>query len=275
MSTWLIIGIIASTATWSRSAQAEGDQSVGITVALAIELSDIERGLLEERLGEALAERFEVTIVAGDAAQRKLVEKPSETCIAENPCLSKVASTLGVDRLLMLVAVRVGNDVQVDATLYEAKSGQARTLPSVKMSAEASMWKAAFVENADRLLPGAPLRPIKDNSADGEIPTAVVVTGVAGVSLGALASILALVAYLQSDDADNDKSFPFDRDCQKGDSCKRVSLAADISGALSIGLSLSSIVLYALRPSTSDGPEQRVGLRPGPGDLGVAIGVSF
>jgi len=264
----LVAAVLTTLVLTSRAeAQPEEKQTVGITVALAVELSDIERGLLEERLGEALAERFDISVVAGDAARRKLGAAPlPETCIAETPCLHRVATTLGVQRLLMLVAVRVGGDIQVDATLYETRTRVSRTLNTVRMKSEASMWKEAFTANVDGLLPDAPIRVVKPPVGPGvpgptrPIPTYVYVVGGVGLATGALAGVWGIRALIE-----NNK--------ENGDS-KDLELQTDIIGGAAAAIAVTAVVLYLVRPEVTSS-ERAVTIQTGPGDIGFAVSGSF
>lgn len=295
------VALVVSTAP---PAAADEPETIGIAVAVKVNVSDIEARLLSDSLGKALAEKFDVAVVAGEDAEKKLpAEGLPETCIAESECLARTASALGADRLLLLVAVRVGEQVEVDATLYDARDGSSTTRPAVKMTARERAWKQDFLEAAEALLPGAAPRPVKEPTPPVESPevkdgtqggpggnTDIVATPpprdasggrswgrvglYGGIAVAAAAGTTIL--WLKADSVNSDCLDDPATDCGRGE-WLRYSIPGDVLAAVAAG-SLGFAVYQLVRGGGGDGggrSEGAVTLGAGPGDLGLALGGHF
>jgi hypothetical protein len=259
---------------------------VGIAVAVKVNVSDIEARILSDSLGGALREKFDVEVVAGEDADRKLPEGGlPETCIAETECLRTTAESLGVDTLLVLVAVRVGDSVQVDATLFDAATGNSNTRPSVRMTDRERQWREAFLNSADDILPGAPRRVTTGNTGGnigdngganngggtvtaeaGFIATRRTAGWVFGGLTVASATVLAVAGFRALDRCDSGGIFS---------SCTSETVANLALGATVISGGLFIYYFFVTEKEPSSNVERSIGLQPGPGDVGLAVGGRF
>jgi hypothetical protein len=284
------------------SAQEAAKIRVGITVAVKVNVSDIEARILSDSLGRALAERFDITVVAGEDAEGKLPPGGvAETCIADTECLRETARALDVDKLLVLVAVRVGDQVSVDATVFDVASGESEPRPSVKMTARERQWKDAFTTSAPQILPEAPVRespetapPGLDPEPDPDPPAATPPAAVAPpgaearpaglglgfwVSSGVAVGGIAVAAVLWSSASSRfDECHPVNDDISVCDDepWKGRALAGDIAGGVALAAGVTAAVLYFTR-DRGGGSADVAGLEivPGPGDVGLAVGHRF
>ena len=293
-----MIALVASVG--AAAAQDGAKESVGVSVAVAVNVTELESDLLTDDLGKALSARFDVTVVSGEAARAKLPpDGLPETCLAETECLGQTAAALGVDKLLLLVAVRVGSDIQVDATLYDAKTKKSETRPTVKMTDKRSGWPEAFSNAADSLLPGAKVREGgtgnggtgngNGNGGNGnggtgngigpEIPpaeksyTGPIVLGGAAAAVAAGALVMGAIAQSKCKDVPNPEPPPdMVEDCSDS---KDLQLGTDIVGGVSAVMGVTAVIWAITVAQRPDPQERSIGLRTGPGDIGLAIGGRF
>ena len=272
----------------SEDASAQSDEStvvesVGVAVAVT-NISDIEASLLTGKLGEALTRSFDVKVVAGDAAATKLPKGLPDGCIADIDCLRASAKALRVDRLLMLVAFRVGEEIQVDATHFSVANDVSEARPAMRISALPSEWDPVFQEAAPSLLPGLtaksrpgdgdddgdgdgggdPVGPVAPPEKKGGLPLSVKVVGGVAILTTAIASGFGVAVVLDCG---------FSRRCEDGGTSGHQKVA-DIVGIGGAVLVVATVVLYFTvdrDPASQDG----LSLRTGPGDVGFAIGHSF
>lgn len=296
-----LAAIASVVAALAPPAAADEPETVGIAVAVKVNVSDIEGRLLSDSLGKALAEKFDVEVVAGEDAEKKLpAEGLPETCIAESECLAKTATALGADRLLLLVAVRVGEQVEVDATLYDARDGSSQTRPAVKMTARERAWKQDFLDAADALLPGAAPRPVEqpappvespdtrdgtaaESGGGGDIAVTAPARDARGRSwgrVGLYAGIAAAAAagttilWLKADSVNSSCLDDPAEVCGRG-KWLRYSIPGDVLAVVAAG-SLGLAVYQFVRDGSDDSSgDEAVTLGAGPGDLGLAVGGRF
>jgi hypothetical protein len=129
---------------------------VGVIVAVEVNLAPGEGHRLGALVGSVLAEQLEIHPVAGSAAARRLPGGVAPTCLSAPGCLRRVAHRLAVDQLLVLVAVRIGDTLQVDASWVDPQSGEVRARPRIQLAAALDgSARAALAAAARRLLPRA------------------------------------------------------------------------------------------------------------------------
>lgn len=283
------------------SARADDKPKVGITVAVKVNVSDIEARILSDALARALRDRFDVEVVAGEDAESRLPEEGlPETCIAETECLSSTADALGVETLLVLVAVRVGDSVQVDTTLFDKKTGSSNTRPPVRMTDRERQWQEAFAGSAEDILPGAPARathevgpsggpgdvgntgdtgtgggdvgagPVVSKSPPGFLATRTTLSWVLG---GLTVAAVGAGTYFGLRALELDSRTP--SECPSDNQCgaAKISTASFVAAGL-LGAGFVYTFFFTEKPIPAN-TERAVGLQPGPGDLGLAIGGRF
>lgn len=289
MSFTTLAVVVAMSLTGLSDARAGDKPRVGIAVGVKVNVSDIEARLLSDSLGGALRETFDVTVVSGEDAERRLPEGGlPDTCIAETACLRSAADALGVETLLVLVAVRVGESIQVDATVFDTKTGSTRTRPPVRMTDRERQWDEAFLAAAKEILPGAPLRaaepppdtgkevdvgpsppPAVTRSSPGFLATRTTLSWVlGGATVIAVGSGTYFGVRALRRDNERPSRCPSDNPC----TAARVSTASFIAAGL-LGAGFVYTFLFTEKEISTSA--RAFGLQPGPGDIGVALGGRF
>jgi hypothetical protein len=137
---------------------AEKAPRVGVVVSVQVNLKRSEAQGLSGALGRALHQRLVVDVIAGTEASRRLpAEGVSESCAVDEVCIRDVAQRLTADEILFLVAVRVGNRIQVDSTWVDPANGRNVSRPKVVM-VKLDEAEARFADAASLILPDAVVR---------------------------------------------------------------------------------------------------------------------
>jgi hypothetical protein len=136
-----------------------------VTVQVNLNRSEVQH--LSHAMGQALRQKLVVDVVAGSEAIRRLpTDGVSESCAADQACVKDTAQRLSADELLFLVAVRVGNRIQVDSTWVDPSSGRNASRPKVVM-VRLDEAAARFADAASLILPDAEVRPTQQLSDGG------------------------------------------------------------------------------------------------------------
>jgi len=131
---------------------------VGVVVSVQVNLDKAEVQRISQALGRALRRRLVVDMVAGPEAIRRLpADGVSESCVVDETCIKDTAQRLSADELLFLVAVRVGNRIQVDSTWVDPANGRSASRPKVVM-VKLDEAEARFADAASLILPDATVR---------------------------------------------------------------------------------------------------------------------
>ncbi len=137
---------------------------VGVVVSVQVNLNKSEVQKISQAMGRALRQRLVVDVVAGPEAMRRLPsEGVSESCVVDENCIKDAAQRLTADELLFLVAVRVGNRIQVDSTWVDPANGRSASRPKVVM-VKLDEAETRFADAASLILPDAAVRPTQQAS---------------------------------------------------------------------------------------------------------------
>jgi hypothetical protein len=162
-----LIAAVAAIALAPGRAEADKAPRVGIVVTVQVNLNRSEVQHLSQAMGQALRQKLVVDVVAGSEAIRRLpTDGVSESCAADQACVKDTAQRLSADELLFLVAVRVGNRIQVDSTWVDPASGRNASRPKVVM-VRLDEAEARFADAASLILPDAEVRPMQQLSDGG------------------------------------------------------------------------------------------------------------
>ncbi len=280
--------VVATTAP----ALADQPRRVGIVIATAVNTTPDEADALAEALGASLAAALPVDVIAGRETRRRLPpEGLPEECVAKAECRQDLGRRLDAAELLMLVVVRIGERVQIDATWANVASGNVTSRPAVVLE-PGSERDEVFAAAAPKLLPHIKAAPERTG------PDVVVVTGggtiapddgrhmtrnawiATGVAAGAFVggSVFALSARSKHDalDADGCRSMPCDQD--RVDALRRHSLAADALYAVAIGAGVTAVVMYVRSGGERTAPPAETPLVTVGGDgssFGISVGGRF
>jgi hypothetical protein len=280
----------AAIALAAPGARADRLPRVGVAVATAVNLAPPAAQKISEALGAALHQKLMVDVIAGVEAGRRLpADGIADDCVVDRACIADIAQRLSADQLLFLVIVRVGSRIQVDSTWADPASG--RTVSRAAVVIEGGQEaEERFAEAATSLMPDAALRPappaepVKPEGGVGsrpEVPTTIsrarprrMGTGAwiaAGVGGGALVGAVTFTLLTRSEYQDCDAS----RDCSDDrlDSIDRKALTADVLWGAAVVSGAAAAVLYWM--SGGQVEEVPIGLRPGPGAIGLAVGGSM
>ena len=150
--------VLASIVFAPGRASADKAPRVGVVVSVQVNLKRAEAQLLSGALGRALHQKLVVDVIAGSEASRRLPEEGvSESCAVDEVCIRDVAQRLTADEILFLVAVRVGNRIQVDSTWVDPANGRNVSRPKVVM-VKLDEAEARFSDAASLILPDAAVR---------------------------------------------------------------------------------------------------------------------
>ncbi len=140
-------------------AHAQSETKVGVTVAAVINASPHVGPRVSATLGKMLGETLSASVLAGPDAQARLPEAArSETCLGESSCLVSAGKALGVDQLLMLIIVGVGDELKIEATWVDVASGETALRPGITTADTDDAMRAAFTAKAKELLPDVAAR---------------------------------------------------------------------------------------------------------------------
>lgn len=253
---------------------------VGVVVSAGVNLSEQAKVDLSERLGGALTDALRVDVTAGREVARRLEGMDTgPQCFLEAECQGRVASRLDVEELLVLVAVRLGTQLQIEPTWIHVPTQRAVVRDAIVTDAVKDDLSDVLREAAPRLLPEAELRPAPPPpppvvvtqgapatrtatvTADGWPPTASwIAFGVGALALasGAGLGLSALSGYDRLE-ADGCAAVP----CDPGriDAVDDKALAADVLFGVAGAATLTGLVLWWL-DAEDDGPVATVSVGP-------------
>jgi len=248
-----------------RPAWADKAPRVGVVISVQINLKE-EAEKISQALGRALRTRLVVDVVAGAEAFRRLpANGVSESCVADETCIKDTAQRLSADEILFVVAVRMGNRIQVDSTWVDPANGRSASRPKVVM-VKIDEAEARFSDAASLILPDAAVRATQQTGqeAAGDGPQAHAflirttprhMTLPAWITLGA--GVAAGGAWLPFFLVTSHDFNELQDTCQPRGDCKtnpqyddvkdkisRNGLAADVLGFASIGLGVATAILW-------------------------------
>lgn len=266
---------------------------VGVAVATQVNTTPADAQAMSEALGKALHKELLVDVIAGTEAARRLPEAGvADNCVVDKACIADVAQRLSADQILFLVVVKVGGRVQVDSTWADAATGKTVSRPAVVIEAGQEA-EAQFAAAAQTLMPDAAPRPDvpviapppggDDTAPEG--PTFITrqrprrMTTPAWVAVGvggaALAGAVTFTLLTRNDYKDCDAR----TDCSDGelDAIENKALAADILwGTAAVSGAAAGLLYWMSGGQMEQVPiGSAVGIRPGPGTVGLAIGGSL
>lgn len=138
---------------------------IGVTVSAVINAKPHVGPRVSAALGKALGETLSAQVLAGPDAQARLPEAArSETCLGESSCLVSAGKALGVDQLLMLIIVGVGDELKIEATWVDVATGETALRAGITTADTDDAMRAAFQAKASELLPTVSLRPSETTS---------------------------------------------------------------------------------------------------------------
>jgi hypothetical protein len=278
------------------AARAEPIPRVGVAVATEINLAPAEAEKISEALGKALHATLMVDVIAGAEAARRLPEEGvADNCVVDKACMADIAQRLSADQILFLVVVKVGSRVQVDSTWADPATGKTVSRSAVVIEGGQDA-EERFAAAATNLMPDAALRPAPppepkmpdSGSVRPGRPESLTLetrqrprrmtTGAwvaAGIGGAALAGAVTFTLLTRSDYKDCDAS----RSCSDDrlDSIDHKALAADLlwGGALVSGAAAAFLYWRSGGQLEQIPAGGAIGLRPGPGAIGVAVGGSL
>jgi len=239
-------------------------------------------------VGTAVRDQFGVDVIAGEETERRLPEAglPDE-CVASAECRTDIARRLDADELLLLVIIKLGDDIQIDSTWAHAASGDTASRPRVTIAAHNDQ-AVVLAEAAPTLLPHMkqdkapdPVRefivvpPAADGRYQRTMPLASWIgAGVAGAALAG-GTVFALSARKRFHSLDDDGCR--DKPCNpdRVDVLRKRALTADILFGVAGAAAITSVILYFAQPKGRSQPERSLEIRPGPGAVGLSVGGDF
>jgi hypothetical protein len=155
----LALALVAGLAA-PRAARADTTR-LGVVVTVEVNLAPGEAARIAEVVGRTLADAFVLDVIAGHEAIRRLPPGGvPEACLGEATCLADLGGRLAADQLLLLVAVKVGDRLQLDPTWVDVSRAKVVPRPSIELGAAlAEVDRATLRDAAPRLLPDATPRP--------------------------------------------------------------------------------------------------------------------
>jgi hypothetical protein len=279
-------------------AAAEPVRRVGVVVTTRVNVSDEQARSVSATLGEIVHARFDVDVIAGAEATRRLPPQGVSTrCVADVECRLELGRRLDAEELLLLVMVGAGDRVQIDPTWVDVASGRVTSRPAIELEPGADL-RATLEKAAPALLPH--LRERSREPAPRPEPTerreVVVVTPAlpagererrftpamwiaTGVGAGALigATVFSLSSRRKFDTLDGDgcRRMPCSKD--DIDSLRRDALLADVFFGTAIVATGVVVALYVTAEGDAPAPAApaTLSIGPGPGSVGVSLGGSF
>jgi hypothetical protein len=259
-------------------------------VSVKVNLSNDEARGLADQLAKVLRTERPVDVISGKETERRLPSEgvPSE-CVAKAPCRTDLGRRLDADELLMLVIVKMGDRIQIDATWADVASGRVISRPQMVIEPKADRTKV-FTEAVPLLLPH-----IKKQTKKGPdiviVPTGTsapsngrhfttatwIATGVAAASLIG-GGIFALSASRKFSSLEDDNCRNVGCDASEIDSLRSRALAADMLFTVAAASTVTALVFYlrsAKGSRAAESPSPKPGVRVGIGPTGVTIGGAF
>lgn len=274
--------ILAATA---RRAAADDDKvpRVGIVISVTVNIDSAPADDIGAQLAAALVKRLKVDAIGGAEVTRRLPDGGlADECVSTPACIADLGHRLDADQLLFLVVVRVGTDVQVDATWVDVASGKQAARPRVLLK-DTHKATDAFVTEAERFLPDAEVRSssttnqtvIVNGAAERHRPikpTVWVAAGVGVVALGA-GVVLGLQAKSKYDNCNHPEGPTFCTDDQI-DAIDKRALYADISLGVGVAAAVAAVTLYFTTPVEVTTPVTP-SVEPVPGGAVLSFAGSF
>jgi hypothetical protein len=135
------------------AAAQERVRRVGVVVSLTVNMTPAEGRDLATMLGAALEESLPIEVIAGQETERRLPQGGlPENCVAEATCRLDLGRRLDADEILLLVIVRLGDQIQIDATWSNVSSGGVASRPATTLAPGQEPTRI-FIKAAPALLP--------------------------------------------------------------------------------------------------------------------------
>lgn len=285
-----MIAVATALGAAAPSARADSDRRVGLVVTLSVNLSDDDARALATELAVAIRDKLGIDVIAGAEADRRLPpEGLPDECIGDPSCRNDLGRRLDADELLLLVVVKMGYDIHIDATWANVASGRTSSRPRVELTAGADRNKL-LRDAVPLLLPhikrdAAPASPqfvvvTRDGGDSGHRMTTPtwIATGVAGAGLIG-GTVFALSARNKFDGLEQDECRLMQCTDDRIDGGKRHALYADILFGTALAAGTTAVVLYLMSgPDPAEAPKQgapTVTAIVGDGTVGLGIGGAF
>jgi hypothetical protein len=230
-------------------ARAERLPRVAVVVLLEVNVAPEEADALAAALGDAIRTRLEADVIAGREVRRRLpAGQLPASCAAEPACLRGLGERLEADKLLLVIAAAVGEQVQLDLTWADPTTGE--TLAREALLVGGGGDARIFTEAAPRLLPELSIRqprpvlPIAPAEPEGRhLTTGSIVSG--GIALASLAGGIGLALAARSEHADLEND-----PCAMTATCdastlRRYTVGADALFATALVAGVVAVWLYA------------------------------
>ncbi|MEM7674712.1 MAG: hypothetical protein AAF449_01775, partial [Myxococcota bacterium] len=236
---------------------------------------------LTERLAETLSELRATSVRGGRLVRRLLPEGsiPADCAISE-PCQERVRQTLEAERLIFVVATRIGDTIQLDPTVITRSTAESR--PALRGRLEDTQKPQWWIEQASHLLPPTsktvvePPAPLTPPSAEASAAVQNTpkwplwaLTGLTAASLGV--GIGFGIAAQSEADGLQDRGCPSAAACTDADvdSAAQKAMIADIMYATS-GVAAIATVLMLIYNLDDPAP-----VAVGVGPSGVSVAARF
>jgi hypothetical protein len=271
--------------------------SVGLKIATKINVSDAQAEMIVKAAGEGLTSTLDLKVVSGPAAEAKLpAAAKSDECLGSTECLVSVGEKLGVERVLMLVVVGLGDQVKIEATWVNVKEKKTALRPAIDADLQADAIRTAFSKEASGLLPDASPVEVPNEAVDGPsdtgqgssaegtdnqedaaisapeprqprgrhfdgASTALLIGGGALIGAGTAGYFIIKERYCDGGTTD----------CKSG--VKTASWIAD--GATYLGIGLVGVAVYRYLTSAEEPEQPPIAIQAGPDQVGIAFGGRF
>jgi hypothetical protein len=267
--------IAALLVAWTGSAHADRVK-VAIVAGTSANLDTTRVDALAQDLADALRAELDIDTVAGLEVRRQLADhEPPPDCVADQACITEVATRLGAQQLLFVVIAGTGTSgaIQIDTTWIDPASNERSARPVIVLPERGDV-RSRLAFAAKQLLPSAPVRATPEASVSRMSPAvprhltrpSYLTAGAAAVGVGVGVS-LGLVARGRYQDCE-ERAATGGCSSSRKDAIRRVALVADAGWLLAIGGTIATAVLYA-----TSGEAPHVIVEPAAGGVAVtAIG---
>lgn len=282
--------MIPSLALLAIVAGASPPARIAVVPALTVNLEPQEARAISAELARALGARLAVVAVSGDLAEGRLpTGRLPDGCAATPACTDEVARYIGVDGLLLLVVVRLGDATQIEAT-WAARGGARSEVRDKLVLGPGDVLAELVAARAEALLPGVPIRapgdappepapaPVARLELSADPPEATrpnylpawIAAGVAAASVGTGVA-LGLMASSRAHELERDGCDQPGSGCapERVDALAREALFADVFYGVGV-VATAAAVWLAL-----DAPRLRVAAGPVDGGAAVSLGGRF
>lgn len=262
-----LIALVALIAVAAGEAGAERLPRVAIVVLLEVNVAPERVDALTGELGDAVRQRLAADVIAGREVRRRIpAAAVSAACAAEPACLRDLGERLEADTLLLVVAAGVGDQVQLEVTWANPRTGETLAREAILVPADGAA--ETFAAAAPRLLPELPPRPTRagDPAPSIDLPESrpgrhltlgSSVSG--GISVAALAGGIGLALAARAEHADLEVDpCAVTRTCDVG-TLRRYTVGAD--ALLGTALVAGAVALWLYAGSADD-------------ELGITAGLS-